>query len=348
MPTLLPQVKRLYRTGDLGRFLPDGNIEFLGRRDDQVKIRGFRIEPAEIEAALAGHPAVRQAVVCVRESGRAEKDKQLVSYVVLADGQNTSRITEELSVYVKQKLPDYMVPSAFVLLDKLPLTPSGKLDRRALPALPGSASRRLPRSRNSQEQILCEIFAEILKIERVGLDDNFFALGGDSILSIMLVSRARQRGLEVTPREVFQLQTPGALAAAARTPESADGSKCDAAEAIGKIIPTPIMRWLLERGGPIEHFNQSMLLQVPSELTWQCLVRVLQAIIDGHDMLRLRMERNGQGDWALHIAPRGVVQADACLSRVDLAGLEGDAREEAVQAAICEAVNSLTRWLAEY
>ena len=124
---------RLYRTGDRGRFRADGNIEFLGRVDQQVKIRGFRIEPGEIEALLAGHPGVRQALVCVRESGRAEKDKQLVSYVVLADGQNRGGIAEELSAFVKQKLPDYMVPSTFVFLEKLPLTANGKVDRRTLP-----------------------------------------------------------------------------------------------------------------------------------------------------------------------------------------------------------------------
>ena len=223
---------------------------------------------------------------------------------------------------------------------QLPLTPNGKVDRRALPA-PERPAEAYRAPRTPREEILCGIFADILKLERVGVDDNFFALGGDSILSIMLVSRARQRGLEVTPHEVFQLQTAGALAAAARTPESTDESKRDAAEAIGEIIPTPIMRWLLERGGPIEHINQSMLLQVPAELTWQSLAKVLQAIIDGHDMLRVRLERNGHGDWALRVAPRGTVKADACLSCVDLAGLEGDAREAAMQAAIREAVDQL-------
>ena len=342
IPSPFATGERLYRTGDLGRFLSDGNIEFLGRGDDQVKIRGFRIEPGEIEAVLAGHRAVRQAVVRVRESGRAEKDKQLVSYVVLADGQNTGRITEELSAFVKQKLPDYMVPSAFVILDKLPLTPNGKIDRRALPApsrqrqTEGYRAPRTPR-----EEILCGIYAELLGLERVGINDNFFALGGDSILSIALVSRVRRRGLELTPREVFELRTVEALAAAARIPNLNDGSQFHAADAIGKIVATPIMRWLQERGGPIERFCQSVLLEVPAELTEQNLATLLQTIIDGHDMLRLQLERNTEGDWELQIAPRGAVQAEACLSQVNLAGLEKPAREESTQTAVREAESRL-------
>ena len=239
-----------------------------------------------------------------------------------------------------QRLPDYMMPSAFVVLDKLPLTPNGKVDRRALPA-PEHPVEAYRAPRTPQEEILCEIFAEVLKLDRVGADASFFSLGGDSILSIMLVSRARRQGLELTPRDVFQLQTVGALAAAAKMPESTDRSGCDATTAIGQMIPTPIMRWFLERGGPIEHFNQSILLQLPAEMTEHKLVAVLQAIIDVHDMMRLRLERNGQGDRRLHIASRGAVQADACLRRVDLAGLEEEARQERMLAAVREAVGRL-------
>ncbi len=199
--------------GRPGRFLPDGNIEFLGRVDQQVKIRGFRIEPGEIEALLAGHPGVRQALVCVRESGRAEKDKQLVSYVVLADGQNTGRITEELSAFVKEKLPDYMVPSAFVILDKLPLTPNGKIDRRALPAPSRQRQAEGYRApRTPQEEILCGIYAELLGLERVGINDNFFALGGHSLLAMQVVSRVRRAlALEFPVRAIFEAPTVAQL-----------------------------------------------------------------------------------------------------------------------------------------
>ena len=200
---------RLYQTGDIVKYLPDGNIEFIGRADNQVKIRGFRIEPGEIEAILNRHPEVENAVVLAREDEPGHRC--LVAYVVPKSGEPI----KDWGDFLKKKLPDYMTPSAFVVLDKLPLTHNGKVDRRALPA-PERQIEAYRTPRTPQEQILCDIFADVLKLDRVGIDDSFFALGGDSILSILLVSRVRRRGLELNPREVFQLKTVRALAAAAK------------------------------------------------------------------------------------------------------------------------------------
>ena len=201
----------MYRTGDLARWRADGVLEFLGRADAQVKLRGFRIEPGEIEAALVGQPGVSQAAVIARRDGAG--GQRLIGYVVAAAGAVLD--TAALRAALSRQLPDYMVPSALVVLERLPLTPNGKLDRRALPEpeLGSSHSHRAPRT--PQEAILCGLFAEVLGLERVGIDDNFFERGGDSIVSIQLVSRARRAGLSITPRMVFQHQTVEALAAAA-------------------------------------------------------------------------------------------------------------------------------------
>ena len=209
---------RMYRTGDLARYRPDGVLEFLGRADQQLKIRGFRIEPGEIEAALGRHPAVSQAAVIGREDRPGEK--RLVGYVVASSGKEAD--PAELSRYLGQLFPEYMVPAAIVVLDALPLTSNGKLDHRALPAPEfrrnGPAARRAPRT--PQEKILCSLMAEILGVAGIGIDDNFFALGGDSISSIQLVSRARKAGWRISARDIFQFQSIEALASVASQAET--------------------------------------------------------------------------------------------------------------------------------
>ncbi|MGA4844526.1 amino acid adenylation domain-containing protein [Streptomyces sp. G45] len=212
-----PAGERMYRTGDLGRFTADGVLEYAGRGDAQVKVRGFRIEPAEVEAALAAHPGVAQTAVIARDGRGAGAGKQLVAYVVPvatadADADGAPQ-TRELHAFVAERLPDFMVPSAFVLLDKLPLGPNGKLARAELPEPEfGGAAYRAPRT--TREDTLAKLFAEVLGVDRVGVDDSFFELGGHSLLATRLISRARaELGIEIPIRKVFDLPTVAALAA---------------------------------------------------------------------------------------------------------------------------------------
>src|SRR4030095_10209113 len=188
-----------------------------------------------------------------------------------------------LRAHVAARLPDYMVPSAIVVLERLPLTANGKLDRGALTA-PEVRAGVMRLARSPREELLCSLFAEVLGVERVGIEDNFFALGGDSIVSIQLVSRARKAGLVVTPRALFQHQTVAGLASVAARLEETGSAVVDVAT--GALVPTPIMRWLLERGGPVDRFHQAMLLQVPAGLREDHLLAALQAVVDHHDALR--------------------------------------------------------------
>jgi len=253
---------RLYRTGDLARYLADGTIAFLGRRDEQVKVRGFRIELGEIEAVLATHPQVRECVVVAR----AERGHQrLVAYVEPRTKNLEPNQSQEdnllgskspgghpvlgsaLREFLAQRLPDYMLPAAFVQLDALPLTASGKVDRRALPApvfTPEQAVELVP-PRNPVEQALAAIWTNVLQIEQVGVHNNFFALGGDSILSLQMIAQAQQRGLKITPRQIFQHQTIAELAAvisADDAPPPAPESNQPPPAAPGEVTPADFPR----------------------------------------------------------------------------------------------------------
>ena len=205
--------QRLYKTGDLAKYRPDGQIEFLGRADDQVKIRGYRIELGEIEALLNQQPGVSEAVVLARED--APGGKRLVAYLVLQrpDGALASRIRDQL----KDKLPDYMVPSAFVVMDSFPLTPNGKVDRRGLPAPGGEKSDARGASyvapRSPIEEVVAGVWAEVLQVEKVGAFDNFFDLGGHSLLATQVISRLHDAsGVELTLRNCLEAATVEALA----------------------------------------------------------------------------------------------------------------------------------------
>ncbi|GAA0960523.1 amino acid adenylation domain-containing protein [Actinocorallia libanotica] len=303
---------RMYRSGDLARWQPDGNLEYLGRADDQVKIRGFRIELGEIEAVLVKHARITDVAVVVREDRPG--DRRLAAYVVTGDGEPVE--ASELRALAHHDLPDHMVPAAFVTLDALPLTGNGKLDRRALPApVVQVGEGRAPAS--EREEVFADLFAELLGLaERPGTEDGFFDLGGDSIIAIQLVSRARQAGLVVTPREVFQHQTVAALAELAREAGEDDAVEAEPEGAgVGPVPITPIMAWLRERGGVMDGFHQSMLLRVPGDLGVEHLTAALQAVLDHHDMLRLRLE-----DWQPVVQPVGAVRADGLVRHVEVSG----------------------------
>ncbi len=306
---------RLYRTGDLARWQSNGTLEYLGRVDDQVKIRGFRIELGEIEVVLGKHPDLRQVAVIVRQDQPGVK--RLVAYVVPAAGRRAE--IAALRAHVAAALPDYMVPSAFVVLDSLPINPNGKLDRKVLPAPSYTLISTGRPARNVREERLCGLFAELLGLDAVGIDDSFFELGGDSIVSIQLVSRARQAGLVFNPRDVFTHKTVSELAAiATEVDENTVAHDPDAG--IGALPATPIMHWLRERGGPIDRFNQSALLRVPADLTLPRLEHAVSTLLDQHDMLRSTL----RDDWSLTVAPRAAVPTTGLVRRVDIAGLVGD------------------------
>ena len=199
---------RIYRTGDLVRYLPDGNIEFLGRADDQVKIRGFRIELGEIEAVLAAHPSVKQAVVLAREN--LDGAKRLLSWFVLRADLTTT--ADDLRNYLKQQLPDYMVPAAILPLPRIPLTPNGKIDRRALPEPELHEAKQYVAPRTPTEEVVCNIWAEVLRTERVSTEDSFFDLGGHSLLATQVISRIRRAlNIDLPLRSLFETPTVVAI-----------------------------------------------------------------------------------------------------------------------------------------
>ncbi|WP_332961272.1 amino acid adenylation domain-containing protein, partial [Microcoleus sp. AR_TQ3_B6] len=326
--------RRLYKTGDLARYLPDGNIEFLGRFDDQVKIRGFRIELGEIEVLLGQHPAVQETVVMVRED--IPGNKRLVAYLVTKESAALSM--QELHRFLKQQLPEYMVPSAFVLLDALPLTSNGKVDRRALPA-PDATRPELAGAyvapRTSVEERMARIWADVLGLEQVGIHDNFFEVGGDSILSIQIVARANQAGLKISPKQLFQYQTIADLATVAGTTSVFQASQ---GPVTGEVLLTPIQRWFFEQEfAQPHHWNQAMMIEVPPTLDLVLLQRLVQQLLMHHDGLRLRFVRSANGWQQVNASPD---EGLAC-TRVDLSSLPGAEQTPAIEATATELQASL-------
>lgn len=300
---------RLYKTGDLARFLPGWDIEYLGRIDQQVKIRGFRIELGEIESVLSAQPGVRAAVVMVRDD-QTPGTKRLVAYVVAtAPGPNTHQLRKAL----QKQLPDYMVPAAIVVLDALPLTNNGKVDRKALPApdyQPANSSYAPPET--TTQQILADIWSEVLRVDRVGLQDNFFELGGDSILCIQVIARARQAGFELTPKMLFQNQTIAGLAAVvADSPTPTQTAYSE----LGSVPLTPIQQWFLEQNlSDPHHYNQAYLLNVARPLQESPFREALAIVKEHHGSLRLRFKNNGN-HWE---QTYGEGRSELCFERVHL------------------------------
>ena len=299
---------RMYRTGDLVRRRRDGQLEYRGRRDHQVKLRGFRIELGEIEAALTRQPTVSQAVAVVRED--APGARRLVAYV--AGEADVDRLRAEL--------PGYMVPAVVVRLPALPLTSSGKIDRAALPVPEQETAGRGPA--DPAEELLCSLYARVLGVPRVGVDDGFFALGGDSISAIRLVGLARESGVDITPRAVFEHQTVAGLAASASGPRTTVTG-----DALGEVPLTPVMRWLIERGGAFDRFSQSVVLRVPADADLPRLASTVDAVLAHHDMLRARFDGT-----VLRVPPPGSVTAAEILSRREADDLAAAVAEEAAKA----------------
>ncbi|SCY81973.1 non-ribosomal peptide synthase domain TIGR01720, partial [Nitrosospira sp. Nl5] len=288
---------RLYRTGDLVRWRADGQIEYLGRLDHQVKIRGFRIELGEIEAQLLAQPEVREAVVIAGEGPGATGGKRLIAYVSPHAGHTLD--TAALREAVSKALPDYMIPSAIVVLENLPLNPNGKVDRKVLPEPEFANTESYEASQGEVEEALAGIWAEVLGIGQVGRNDNFFELGGDSILSLQIVTKSRRAGWKITPRQLFERQTVSALAAVAEATETIKASiRINPADEAGTMPLLPIQVEFFEQDIPVRHhWNQAALLKSRQPLHPGSLAQALEAVVHHHDALRFRYIKQVDGSW---------------------------------------------------
>ncbi|KOU66132.1 non-ribosomal peptide synthetase [Streptomyces sp. IGB124] len=284
---------RLYRTGDLARYTPDGTLDFLGRADNQIKIRGMRLEIEDVEAGLAEHPRVRHT--CVVAKKNTAGGTYLVGYVIPAAGAADLR-AQDVADWAAEHMVEYMVPARIVVMKEFPLTANGKLDRGALPE-PGTGTGPLAPPVTDNERLVCTAVATLLRLDAVGVDQDFFRLGGDSLLAISLLGALRKEGLHVTPRQIFTHSVIGALAAVATPADTAAEDHDDVAT--GPVGGSPIVRWLGETTDAVDGFVQSVVLNTPADLTAVALDTILAALLERHDMLRARLVRGDH--WSFDV-----------------------------------------------
>ncbi|MBC9909360.1 non-ribosomal peptide synthase/polyketide synthase [Chitinophaga varians] len=285
---------RLYSTGDMVKYLPDGNILFMGRVDDQVKIRGYRIELGEIERALNNCATVKQAVVIVKKDHL--DNKRLVAYVVAEEDVDKEEILQQLT----SQLPDYMVPSLLMVLDYFPLLANGKVDKKSLPDPDGQdlQTDSYVAPRNEVERTLAGIWEALLGVERVGINDNFFALGGDSIITIQVVSRVRRAGYELQVGDLFDYQTIAMLYAVMSARKgAATALSADQEVQSGSCGLLPVQQWYFEKeeGTAPSHFNQSMLLKIDKRIPSSTLSAAIMQLVQYHDSLRFKYTQGANG-----------------------------------------------------
>ncbi|MEA5617548.1 amino acid adenylation domain-containing protein [Cronbergia sp. UHCC 0137] len=310
--------KTLYKTGDRTRYLKDGTIEYLGRLDDQVKIRGFRVELGEIEAILKTHPSVQEAVVILRKDH--PQQSQLVAYLV------GNQQTVDFRQYLATKLPAYMLPSAFVWLEKLPLTTNGKVDKQQLPQPAVKPKSEQIAPRNSIETTLVQIWTEILG-SSVCIHDNFFERGGDSILSIQMVAKANHAEMKLTPKQLFQHQT---IAELATVIEIAPTTQAEQGIVTGIVPLTPIQHWLFEQNlHKWDHFNQAVILEVAADLDVKYLQQAIEELVIHHDVLRSCFTTTLDGTWEKNIIPS--LENEGMLTVVDLQELAKNQQTQQIE-----------------
>ncbi|MEC1667414.1 non-ribosomal peptide synthetase [Bacillus mojavensis] len=307
-----PPGTRMYRTGDQARWRADGSLDYIGRADHQIKIRGFRIELGEIDAVLAKHPQIEQAAVVVREDQPG--DRRLVAYLVVSSALDIA----ELRRYVGASLPDYMVPAAFVEIDELPLTPNGKLDRKALPAPDFSASVTDRGPRTPQEEILCDLFAEVLGLARVGIDDSFFELGGHSLLAARLMSRIRETmGAELGIAKLFDEPTVAGLAAHLDQAQSVRPAlqRAERPENIPLSFAQRRLWFLHCLEGPSPTYNIPVAVRLSGELNKEALQAALYDLISRHESLRTIFPES-QGTSYQHILDADQARPDLYVTEI--------------------------------
>jgi amino acid adenylation domain-containing protein/non-ribosomal peptide synthase protein (TIGR01720 family) len=319
-----PAGARMYRTGDLARWAGDGNLEYAGSVARQVEIRGFRTQPFEIEAALTAHPGVAQAAVTARPDGPGGL-AEIVAYVVPATAGRMGAAGAdvdfaagldmvELRRFAAGRLPEHLVPATIIVLDRLPLTADGTRDRAALPE-PQLIRRAHRAARTAEERLLADAFAEVLGASRIGLDDDFFTHGGDSILAMRVVALARAGGLALTARAIFECRTVAALAAAATPAGDPVPARAGDSDGVGVVPLPPMARLFAERGPGLDRLAQWLVLTLPADMTADLLTKTVQAVLDRHDVLRSQLT-GGE----LLIQPPGAVPAEPLIRRVPYAG----------------------------